>query len=253
MEWATHHGRETAYRRSSGERDRTVLCVHGSGGHRGVWRAQTGLSETVVAVDLSGHGESDDIEAEPGYEALSAYADDVVAVARETDADAFVGSSLGGAVLLTVALERDLRPEALVLSGTGARLAVLDDLRRWLRDDFERAVDFLHEPDRLFHDADERTLSASREAMRATGQAVTRRDFETCHAFDVRGKLDRIDAPTLAVVGEHDQLTPPRYHRYLAENVPDCEVAVIEEAAHLAMLEQPTAFNAAVEAFLDRI
>jgi pimeloyl-ACP methyl ester carboxylesterase len=33
----------------------------------------------------------------------------------------------------------------------------------------------------------------------------------------------------------------------------DCDLAVVEDAAHLAMLERPTAFNAAVEEFLDRL
>ena len=253
MERISHHGRDTAYRRWDEEDGRTILCVHGSGGHHGIWRAQSELPGTVVALDLSGHGDSDDIEADPGFETLSAYVDDVTAVAGEIDADAFVGASLGGAVLLTLALERDLPAEGLVLVGTGARLAVLDDLRRWLAEDFERAVDFLHGPDRLFHDADDRILSASREAMLEAGQSVTRRDFESCHEFDIRGKLDRIDVPALAVVGEYDQLTPPRYHRYLAENMPDCEVAVVEDAAHLAMLERPTGFNAAIEAFLNRL
>ncbi|MEF8780214.1 MAG: alpha/beta hydrolase, partial [Haloferacaceae archaeon] len=51
----------------------------------------------------------------------------------------------------------------------------------------------------------------------------------------------------------HDRLTPPWYHEYLAEEIPDCELAHVEDAAHLAMLEQPTAFNAALEEFLDRL
>ena len=56
----------------------------------------------VAALDLSGHGESDDVDAEPGYTALSAYVDDVLAVAEAVDADVLVGNSLGGAVLLGV-------------------------------------------------------------------------------------------------------------------------------------------------------
>jgi pimeloyl-ACP methyl ester carboxylesterase len=253
MERVTHHGRSTAYRHTGSDGDRTVLCVHGSGGHHGVWRAQSRLPAAVVSVDLSGHGESDDVDADPGFETLSAYVDDVEAVARETGARTFAGSSLGGAVLLTLALERDYRVDGLVLAGTGARMAVFDDLRRWLEDDFDRAIEFLHEPDRLFHDADERALSVSRDAMRGTGRAVTRRDFESCHTFDVRDDVDRIDVPALAIVGQYDRLTPPAHHEFLADRMSDCELAVIEDAAHLAMLEQPAAFNAAVETFLDRL
>jgi len=253
METVTHHGRTTAFRYSDrGGGGRTLLCVHGSGGDGGVWRSQFRLSDRypVAAVDLSGHGEADDVDAAPGYATLSAYADDVFAVAEEVDATVFLGNSMGGSVLLHAVLERDLDPAALVLTGTGARLPVLSDLLEWLDSDFERAVEFLHEPGRLFYDADERLLEGSREAMYATGRAVTRRDFLTCHEFDVRGRLEAVSVPTLAVVGEHDKLTPRWYHENLVDAVPDAELATIEDAAHLAMLEQPRAFNAAVTEFL---
>lgn len=256
MDAVTHHGRTTAYRRSfrgdPSVAKEPVLFVHGSGGSHGIWKSQTRLADErpVVALDLSGHGESDDVAADPGGESLAAYVDDVVAVARETDAHVLVGNSLGGAIAMNLALERDVRLDALVLTGTGAKLRVLDDLLAWLDDDFEEAVEFLHGPDRLFHDVNDRYVELSKNAMYQAGQAVTSRDFRTCHTFDVQGKLDRIDVPTLAVVGEHDKLTPPRYHEYLAEKIPDCRVSVVDDAAHLAMLERPEAFNATLESFL---
>ncbi|WP_248896778.1 alpha/beta fold hydrolase [Haloplanus halobius] len=255
METVTHHGRETAFRRHQGGDAAPILFVHGSGGSHAVWKSQARLAtdRPVVALDLSGHGESDDIDAAPGYETLSAHVDDVVAVARETGARVLCGNSLGGAVVLMLLLERDVTLDlsGAVLAGTGARLAVLDDLLRWLRTDFERAVEFLHGSDRLFHDPDEQLVAVSREALQAAGQPVTRRDFQTCHRFDVRDRLGDIDVPVLAVVGEHDALTPPWYHESLAESIPGAEWTTIDGAAHLAMLEQPDAFNDAVTTFLD--
>ncbi|WP_396612202.1 alpha/beta fold hydrolase [Haloferax sp. S1W] len=257
METATvdHHGRTTNYRiRDAGGDGPTILCIHGSGGALGAWRGQFRLANEypVAALDLSGHGDSDDVDADAGYETFSAYVDDVVAVADETDASVLIGNSLGGAVAMTLALERELDLDALVLTGTGAKLSVLQDLLEWLDDDFDKAVEFLHGDDHLLHTTDERFVEGSKQAMYDAGQAVTRRDFYSCHTFDVRDKLGDIDVPTLALVGEHDRLTPPSYHEYLATELPDCELATIEDAAHLAMLEQPKAFNAAVQDFLDR-
>jgi pimeloyl-ACP methyl ester carboxylesterase len=259
MQTVTHQGRTTAYRQwfrgDSTDAGPTALFVHGSGGSYGVWKSQARLGNDypVVSLDLSGHGESDDVDADPGGEALAAYVDDVVAVARETDARVLVGNSLGGAVAMTLALERDLSLDGLVLAGTGAKLSVLEDLLVWLEEDFERAIEFLHEPDHLFHDPDERDLELSKEAMHEAGQAVTSRDFQTSHQFDVRDELGGIDVPTLAVVGEYDRLTPRRYHDYLAEQIPECRVTVVDDAAHLAMLERPEAFNDAVETFLSSL
>lgn len=266
METVAHHDRETAYqfaggggRSNDGTRSNDgaarVCYVHGSGATHRLWAAQyspAGPAHPAVALDLSGHGESGDVDTAPGPATLDAYARDVVAVARATGADVLAGNSLGGAVVLHVALETDFDPAALVLAGTGAKLAVREDLRTLLADDFERAVATLHGEDLLFHDADENQLERSRAAMGATGQAVTRRDFLTCHAFDVRERLGDIDVPALAIVGEHDGLTPPEFHEYLAEHLPDCEFATVPAAAHLAMVERPDAFNDRVGEFLRR-
>lgn len=255
METVTHHGRTTAYRAADrGATGPTLLCVHGSGATHELWKAQFRLADEypVVALDLSGHGDSEDVSAEPGYETLSAYVDDLLAVRDATDADVLVGNSLGGAVVVHALLERSIRPAGVVLSGTGAKLAVLSDLREWLEDDFERALSFLHAPGRFFVDPDDEVRTASMETMRATGREVTRRDFLSCHTFDVRDRLEEIHVPALAVVGRADKLTPPEYHEFLAERLRACDLAVIEDAAHLAMLERPGAFNAALEEFLAR-
>ena len=254
METVTHHGRETAYRTVPGDGSGPVtLYVHGSGATHRLWSHQYapgGPVHPAVAVDLSGHGDSEDVATAPGRETLHAYAADVVAVARAVDATVLVGNSLGGAVTQWVALETDWEPAALVLAGTGPSLPVFDGLLEWLDDDFERAVEFLHGRDRLFHSADDSLLGPSREQMRAVGRRVTRRDFCTCDRFDVRDRLPAIDVPTLALCGEHDQLTPRSYHETLAGELPRGEFTVVSDAAHLAMLERPAAFDRAVDGFL---
>ncbi|WP_254764585.1 alpha/beta fold hydrolase [Natrinema marinum] len=253
METVAHNGRETAYAVvDRGGDGPPICCLHGSGGSRKVWTGQHSLADRypIIAVDLSGHGDSDDVDASAGYTALSAYADDVLAVAEATDARVLVGNSLGGAVVQHVLLERSFDPDAVVLTGTGARLGVLDDLLEWLKSDFDRAVEFLHGPDRLFHDPDSDLRERSIERMYDTGQAVTRRDFLTCHEFDVRDRLGEIETPVLAAYGEYDQLTPPWFHEYLADETERGRLAEIEDAGHLAMLERPTAFNTVVDDFL---
>lgn len=252
MESIAHDSRETAYRLVDGD-GVTVCYVHGSGATHRAWANQytpTGPAYPAVALDLSGHGDSDDIDTAPGEATLSAYADDVVAVAEAVDADVLVGHSLGGAVAQLVALERDWQPAALVLIGTGPTLPVFDGLREWLDGDFARAVEFLHGRDRLFHSVDDQLCSRSRDQLRSVGQAVTRRDFLTCHRFDVTGRLGDIQIPTLALCGEHDKLTPRAYHERLAREIPSGEFAVVPDAAHLAMLERPAVCNEMLADFL---
>ena len=256
LETVSHEGRTTAYRYGhTGGDGSPVVFVHGSGGSHAVWKSQFRLANErpVAAVDLSGHGESDDVEAEAGWETLSAHASDVIAVAEEIGARTLVGTSLGGAVVLHTVLDRGFEPAALGLVGAGAKLSVSDDLLSWLDDDFDRVVSVLHGQDRFFHDPDEAMIEQSRAAMVDCGRRVTRRDFLTCHAFDVRADLEELDVPIIAIVGKYDQLTPVWYHEYLVDRLPDAELAVIEDAAHLVMLERPDRFNEVLTEFLDRV
>jgi len=255
MERVSHDGRETAYRivRADGDGP-TVLYVHGSGGTHRVWAHQyapSGPAHPAVALDLSGHGESTDVDTDPGPGTLRAYAADVCAVARVTGASVLVGNSLGGAVVLAILRDDLLDPAAVVLAGTGAKLAVHESLRTQLRGDFPGAVEMLHD-DGLLATADPRLNEESRTQLRETGREVTLRDFLTCHQFDVRDCLGDLPTPALAVVGDEDSLTPPSSHEYLAAHLPDCELTVLSDAAHLAMLDRPAAFNDALAAFFDR-
>jgi pimeloyl-ACP methyl ester carboxylesterase len=255
MQTVTHDGRTTAYRHTDyGEGD-PVLYVHGSGGTHEIWVRQYGNREgrPAVAVDLSGHGESDDVDTPAGPETLDAYADDVLAVARETGATVLAGNSLGGAVVQRIALDRTFDPEALVLCGTGAKLGVNETLEESLATDFDAAVDLLHDEDMLFHDPDPEAAADSEATMRAVGREVTERDFLTCDAFDVRDRLEEVGTPSIAITGEYDQLTPVSFHEYLAEGLPACELAVVEDAAHLSMLERGEPWNDAVTGFLSTL
>jgi Predicted hydrolases or acyltransferases (alpha/beta hydrolase superfamily) len=256
MEMVSHDERATAYTSVEADTEqKQLLYVHGSGGTHAAWSLQYQRRRgrvPVAGLDLSGHGRSEDFSA-TDQTALAAYAADVAAVARRVDADVLVGHSLGGAVVLHLLLEGRYDPTGIVLAGTGAKLAVAEPLRAALATEFETAVEWLHKRDRLFHDPNREAVEQSKAAIRGVGQPVTRRDFRTAHSFDVRKQLKTVDVPALAVGGVHDSLTPPRYHEYLAAELPTCEHANIAEAAHLAMLEQPAAFHAAVDTFLERL
>ncbi|MFC7072277.1 alpha/beta fold hydrolase [Halovenus rubra] len=254
MQQVDHDGRTTMYRATQSDTSGpTALYIHGSGGNHQLWAHQyapTGPTHPAVAVDLSGHGTSGAIHTEPGQETLNAYARDVTAVARETDADILIGNSLGGAVVFEVLLNTDFDADGVVFAGTGAKLAVNAELRELLVSDFNSAIEQLHQPSMLFADAGGSLLAKSKETLQKTGQQVTTRDFLTCHEFDVREQVAEIDLPALAVVGADDRLTPPLYHEFLADTIDSCETTVLKDAGHLAMLERPEAFNQALSQFI---
>lgn len=178
----------------------------------------------------------------------------MLAVAEATDTEVFVGNSLGGAICMHLLLERSIDPQGPVLAGTDAKLGVISSLRGWLENDFERAIEFLHEPGKLFvgGDAvlDEEVLERSKATMQETERAVTQHDFLTCIRFDIIDRLGEIAVPTLVICGERDRLTPPEYHEHLAEHVPNADLVTLPEVAHPAMIERPDAFAGTVEEFV---
>jgi pimeloyl-ACP methyl ester carboxylesterase len=252
METVSHHGRTVAYRATDFGDGPRVCYVHGAAGTHGVWVHQYGDRDgpPAAAVDLAGHGDSGDVDAEPGRATLDAYADDVVAVREATGASVLCGNSMGGAVALWTMLERDVDVEALVLVDSGATVPVDDGLLEALDRNFESAVASIHVPGTLFYEPDEDLTDVTTRGFLETGPAVTLRDFRTCDVFDVSDCLDAVPCPTRVVAGEHDRLIPTRYQRELAETLPDGEYLELADAGHVPMLERPSAFNEAIRSFL---
>src|SRR5207302_761172 len=71
-----------------------------------------------------------------------------------------------------------------------------------------------------------------------------------CHAIaglNTTARLKDIKGPVLAITGEQDAAAPGT--RYIGEHVPGATLVVIPQAAHIANIEQPEAFNRALREF----
>jgi 3-oxoadipate enol-lactonase len=74
-----------------------------------------------------------------------------------------------------------------------------------------------------------------------------------CHAIpkiNVTARLKELELPALVICGEQDPGTPPAMARDIQQNLPGAQLALIPQAAHLANIEQPEAFNRALGGFL---
>lgn len=69
-------------------------------------------------------------------------------------------------------------------------------------------------------------------------------------AHDTRGCLHRIDVPTLVLVGEHDELTPPSMARELESKIANARLLIFEQGGHGLYWEVPHLFNKAIVDFL---
>ncbi len=227
-----------------------LVLVHGAGGAGDLWAPQLeGLANVarVIAPDLPGHGP---LAGRPRA-SVAAYAAwllqflDALGLGRVV----LGGHSMGGAVAQTLALERPERLAGLVLVATGARLRVFARILELLRDHPPEGRALVRGISYAPSTPPARVAAADR-VLRETAPLVTLGDFLACDRFDVMARVGAIRAPTLVVAGLDDQLTPPKYARFLAAAIGGAQAVEVPAAGHFPQLEQPERVNAAIRAFL---
>ncbi|OGF55151.1 MAG: hypothetical protein A2Z21_09925 [Candidatus Fraserbacteria bacterium RBG_16_55_9] len=235
-----------------GGRGQALVFVHGSGADHTLWKYQHQVLESsysVASLDLNGHGKSPRREGD----GLMTYTQDALSVMEALNEPVFLlGHSLGGAIVLNVALQKPANLQAVGLVGTGAKLRVNPQILSTIATDFEEAVSVLLEWE--FSPGAPMALRVwRREQMLRIGQTALQRDFTTCDAFSAMECLSEIDVPALVVCGGDDKLTPVKYSQYLKDQLRRARLEIIEGAGHDVMLEQPEALNRVIRGFLEEL
>jgi 3-oxoadipate enol-lactonase len=224
-----------------------IVFLHGAGCTSEIFAAQLAAFPGSVAVQLPGHGV-------PGApETIAALADAVGAEIQERNARDVVlcGSSMGGGIALELALRRGEHLRGVVLLDSGAKLRVSRQILESLELDFDSAAQTLA---RLFFlEPTTARVNGAVAMMQSVGQAQTLRDFRACDAFDVTSRLGEIRVPLLALAGEADVLTPPKFAQFVADRVDGAQARILPGAGHLPMIEQPAETNAALRAFVTQL
>ena len=60
-------------------------------------------------------------------------------------------------------------------------------------------------------------------------------------------RLDEIRAPTLCVVGDQDSAATPNVMAAMTDAIPNARLKTIKDAAHLANMNNPNAFNRVIK------
>lgn len=235
-----------------------TLFLHGWGLHGGIWteicRVLPGL-----APDLPGYGDTPPVTpygAETLADALAAGLDGPVNL---------VGWSMGGMVAQALAARHPARVDRLVLVGTspafvnrpgwtfGIESAVLADFAADLARDYRATLlRFLA----LQARGGERAravvgrLRESVFARREPSSDVLAAGLALLAGVDLRSQAGDIVCPTLVVHGAHDTLCPVGAGRWLAERIPEAQLALHPAASHAPFISHPEWFSATVKAFL---
>lgn len=208
----------------------------------------------VIVPDLPGFGGS----ARVGV-GLESVADRLAAAMREADGPAaVVGNGYGSFVALVLALRYPDVVGRLVLAGTGA---AFDDAGRaafrgmataaaakGLGAIADTAMRRLFAP--AFQAANPALLAERRERFLATDPGVFTDACGALAELDLREPVRALRTPTLILVGEGDEATPPAMARELATLLPDARIVELPGLAHVPQLQDTPAFVAALGDFL---
>ena len=85
--------------------------------------------------------------------------------------------------------------------------------------------------------------------LAGTDVEVWAKVFPSLVDFDLSEVLERLDLPTLIAVGDKDRLTPPAQARHMASQIADARLLILEDAGHMAFLEEHKALDAALTEF----
>ncbi len=231
-----------------------LVLIHGLASSMGLW-ASLDQSQfegvEIISYDLRGHGAS---ERATGAHTLAKHVADLkgllaaLSISRAT----FAGLSLGGMIAMELAASYpDMVTDLALLDTT----AMFPQATRDLFFELASSASFNGMPaitDKFmqlsftprFMDANPKITATIRKGMLASDAASIAAALRMVAKIDLRQRLSAIQCPTLVLVGEQDQLTPPQLAGELAVGIKGAQLHVIAESGHASPVEQPQAVSA---------
>lgn len=237
-----------------------VVLVHGVGSSLGSWdRVVERLKDEyrILRYDTLGHGDSEKPE---GPYALDDYVSELLALldASGIDRAHLVGFSFGGMIGQAFAIAHPARVGKLILISAVAgrtpeqRAAVRERAERLATggsgQTIEAALERWFTPEfRAKHPELMAQQAARVQANDPRGYAAAYRVFAES---DLADRLDRIQAPTLVVTGEHDPGSTAAMARLMHDRIAGSRLVILPGLRHGLLTEAPDAIADLIRGFL---
>jgi len=261
MPMANVNGNATHYVDKGDGTAGTILLLHGFPLNGTMWKPQVeALSAKwrVIAPDFRGFGES----AETQAFSIEGLAEDVHALAKELGLHKFflAGLSMGGYVALAYVKKYAATLRGLMLLDTKAEPDTADGkvnrdrMIAIVKDRGAKPIADAMLPKLVPAEVIQHRPQLVRELRQMMEQT---RPQTIAHALaamrdrpDRSEELEKIEVPTLVIVGEKDSITPPEVMKAMAQKIPGAELRVIVGAGHMSNMEQASQVNGVIEQFV---
>ncbi|HLF25482.1 MAG TPA: alpha/beta fold hydrolase [Anaerolineae bacterium] len=218
---------------------RTLVFVHGFGGHAAQWRKQlTFFSDEnrVIALDTRGHGRSDAPNSAYSMDEVQADLDAALAALRVQDKFVLIGHSFGGALAAEYAVRHPERLDRLVLISTAGEYSIY----AWARLLLRFPVRILNAIRPLVR----RSLFAPPHVLKA----FHNNNLSKWNGWNL---FQEIHVPTLVITGHRDIVFPHAVFSEVPRRIPGAQHVEVPVSAHMVMLERADAVNRAIARFID--
>jgi pimeloyl-ACP methyl ester carboxylesterase len=234
---------------------RPIVCVHTAGSDARQYRYMLPAMATrgfqAFALDLPGHGHSYPVRWD-GLRTINEIAEFVHTFCTEVtdEAPVLVGVSIGGMVTLNVAAHHWRDYAAFVPMAAAAIVPTLPsaaeaELAAWCpswADQMERGLT-------LASGATAEQAEELRWLHRSTGQLIATCDLQAWTSSDLRGALGDVRRPVLLMVGAEDIWIPLELARLTADELPQCQLEVLDQVGHYPHFEVPDVVAEKVSSF----
>lgn len=251
----------------------SLVFIHGAFGDTHMWEPQWrhfSASCRVLRYDLRGHGRTGPSDLE--RYSMGTYADDLASLLDAVSLNRAIicGLSWGGGIAQAFAIRYPERLKGLVLVGSTVsmsvtlgekllrsvlfpRLAMMLTIRTMSVERFVKFSFWLAglTLGRHWLNRDDQTLEYVRQSMLQIDRNEYLKIWDAIYGFNLQ-PLETINCPTLVLTGERDTKMVVRHAAEILRRVPGAEARVLPAAYHALTLEQPQAFNQALEEFLLR-
>ena len=248
-----------------------ILLIHGWAMDSSAWtffKEEFSSNNTVIAVDLRGHGKS---AALPGPYNLESFAHDIQQLIEDLDLQkaTVMGWSMGVSVILKMLEHPNAHIDSLVfISGTPSLVARDDypqgvpraeaySLLRQLKKDY--AVGMTSFYDSMFEGEDlgsgqrEKIYPLVADISRAPRQDIACEALESLQREDLRQSLKNITVPTLLIHGALDQICLPAASEYMEGSLPNSVLAIMAAAGHAPFLTAKENVHREINNFIQRV
>ena len=238
-----------------------VLFLHGLGWDGSLWWpfVERYLDRfDVICADSRGHGASGK---PPGPYSIKMFADDMLALldALGVERAAVVGLSQGGMTAQVMATQAPGRVTALAAVATAGRTdptaaANMEERIQAARSAGIEAAARIAATS-IFSEAFLARTPGYLDAFIAWRVGMDNAPLEAAMralaGFDVLPGLPKLKIPVMVVAGAVDRLIPPAASRAIAGAAPGAQYVEIPESGHMIAVEQPAAFAAVLDPFLE--